>query len=208
MKINFSVTLKILVVLAVVFLLQIVIPGFTELFYFNPKALGIWMFVTSIFLHGSITHIAFNAFALLMFGPYLENKIGGKQFLILFLSAGIIGNILYWATILAGIIPAVPALGASGAIYGILGMLSVIAPELIVFVFYFPLPIRIATIVWILLEFFGSFDASSGIGSAAHLGGLVFGILYGMYGKPKQRRKKTIKNDDDEEWEKELRGSQ
>ena len=196
------VSLQILVFIAFVFLLQLAIPGFTELFYFNPQSPNIWMFVSSIFLHGSFVHIFFNGFALLMFGPYLENIIGSKRFLQLFFISGVIGNILYFATVLLGIIPAMPALGASGAIYGILGMLAVIAPQLIVFTFYVPMPIRVAAVVWIFLEFAGSFNASSGIGSAAHLGGLLFGIIYGMSYKKRAKIGPNLEyyNEEDEKW--------
>lgn len=175
------VSLALLGLIGFVFLLQLAIPGFTEFFYFNPAAPNPWMFVTSIFLHAGFSHIFFNGFALLIFGPYLESRIGAKRFLLVFFLSGIIGNVLYYATILLGIIPMIPALGASGAIYGVLGMLAVIAPELVIFVFYFPMPIRIAAGFWIVLEFLGSFNAASGIGSAAHLGGLLFGIAYGFF---------------------------
>lgn len=197
-------SIKILVIIAVVFILQLAIPGFTEFFYFNPQAPNVWMFVSSIFLHGGLTHLIFNGFALLVFGPYLESRIGAKAFVIMFLLAGIVGNILYFATSLIGIIPPIPALGASGAIYGILGMLSVIAPNLMIFFFYFPMPIRIATVFWVIIEFFGSFNASSGIGSAAHLGGLLFGILYGMQYKKKLKIGPDLEyykeDEEDEKW--------
>ncbi len=200
-----NVSIKILVFIVFVFILQLFVPGFTELFYFNPAALNAWMFVSSIFLHGSLTHLLFNGFALLIFGPFLENKIGEKNFFKVFLLAGIIGNCIYLATILIGIIPPMPALGASGAIYGILGMLAVVAPETIVYTFFVPMPIRAAAVFWIIIEFLGSFNANSGIGSAAHLGGLVFGILYGMNYKKPARTAANGHSEEDEKWEKELR---
>ncbi len=169
-------------IIAVAFLLQMAVPGFTELFYFNPANPNWWMFITSIFLHGSITHIFFNGYALFAFGPLLEQRIGSMKFLGMYLAAGIIGNMLYYATILAGIIPPVPALGASGSIYGILGALSILMPQLVLLIFgIVPLQIRHATVLWIMLEFTGSFNANSGIGSAAHLGGLLFGLAYAKF---------------------------
>ena len=145
-----KVTLAILAVIAIAFVLQVAIPGFTEALYFNPASPTPWMFVTSVFLHGGLAHLLFNSFALLMFGFTLEKKLGARAYLALFLLAGIAGNIVYYATILAGIIPPIPALGASGAIYGVLGALSATMPELAVFVSYVPIPIRIATVLWIV----------------------------------------------------------
>ncbi len=172
-----------------VFVLQIAVPGFTEFLYFDTEAMNPWMFVTSVFLHGGLMHLLFNSFALLMFGPRLERKVGGRSFLMMFLLAGIAGNILYFATIVFGIIPAVPALGASGAIYGILGALSVLFPKMVIYFWYVPLNIRVATVLWILIETMGAFNPGSGIANAAHLGGLVFGILFGYYYKRKIEEK-------------------
>ncbi len=177
-----KVSLMLLGLIAFVFLLQIMVPGFTEALYFNPQQPNAWMFVTSVFLHGGFAHILFNGYALFMFGPLLEQKLGQEKFLMFFLAAGIVGNLLYYATILAGIIPPTPALGASGAIYGILGALAILMPDLVLLFFgVIPLRIGVMAIAWIILEFVGSFNPYSGIGSAAHLGGLLFGLAYAKF---------------------------
>ncbi len=170
-----------------VFVLQTAVPGFTELFYFSEPLSQPWVFITSCFLHGGITHLFFNSFALLMFGPYLEREIGTKKFIMLFLLAGIAGNLTYFLTIFMGIIPAVPALGASGSIFGILGALAVIKPNMRIFLLFIPMSIQTAAAIWFVLELIGSFNVASGIASAAHLGGLILGLLYGKYYKHKER---------------------
>ncbi|HLD62266.1 MAG TPA: rhomboid family intramembrane serine protease [Candidatus Norongarragalinales archaeon] len=172
-----------LVLLVAVFVLQTAISGFTELFWFNPAAVATqpWGFFTSMFLHGGLAHLFFNGFALLMFGPFLEQRIGSRKFLELFLAAGIAGSVFYFLFVLAGITPALPALGASGAIYGILGALAVLAPNLVVFVMFVPMPMRYAAILWVAIEFLGTFNPASGIANAAHLGGLFLGFVYAYY---------------------------
>ena len=95
------------------------IPGFTEMFVLNSKALDgeFWRFLSAIFLHGSITHLIYNLFALLFFGGLLEKLIGSKRFLILFFISGIFANLIsvwFYSS----------SLGASGAVYGILGALA------------------------------------------------------------------------------------
>jgi len=146
-----------------------------------------WRFITSMFLHGGFTHILFNALALFMFGMILDRKVSSRDFLIIYFGAGIIGGLLYYATYLLGIIPPIPALGASGAIYGILGAVAILMPDLQIFFYFIPMKIRYAVILWIAIEFMGTFDIGSGIASAAHLGGLIFGIAYGYYLKSRQQ---------------------
>ncbi len=173
------ITFYLIGIMFLVFFLQ-TIPGFTEAFIFNPTvALSQpWRFVTSIFLHADLTHIFFNMLALLMFGPILENRVGQNRFLMMFFAGGIIGSVLYYLTIVVGIAPAVPALGASGAIYAILGALAVLTPELVIYMWFVPMRMGMAVFVWVAIEFIGTFNMSSGIASAAHLGGLAFGFIY------------------------------
>jgi len=170
----------ILALLAVVYLLQSFIPGFTQLFWFNPSGIATapWGFFTAMFLHGSLLHLFFNGFALFMFGPFLEQRIGSRRFLELFLASGILGSAAYYLFVIAGITTPLPALGASGAIFGILGALAILTPNLMILVWFIPMNMRQAAVFWVALEFLGTFNPSSGIASAAHLGGLVVGAAY------------------------------
>ncbi|MEM3610343.1 MAG: rhomboid family intramembrane serine protease [Candidatus Anstonellales archaeon] len=171
-------TLWLIAIIILTFGLQLTIKDFTQFFFFDPNNLQPWMFITAIFLHGGFSHLFFNLLTLFLFAPYLENILGKRKFLIFFLMSGIAGSLLYYITILTGIIPPTPALGASGAIFGILGALSVLMPNMVILLFGFiPLRMKEAAILWIILEFLNSFNYMSGIGSAAHLGGLLFGIF-------------------------------
>ncbi|MBI5635739.1 rhomboid family intramembrane serine protease [Candidatus Micrarchaeota archaeon] len=131
-----------------------------------------WRWVTALFLHANFIHLAFNMFALFMFGPYLEGKIGSKNFLAAYLAAGLAGNLFYFLTA----DPLVAAIGASGAVYGILGALALLEPNLGVLVFFFPMPMWLAAIFWVLIEFVSTANPSSGIANWAHLGGIFAGL--------------------------------
>lgn len=78
-----------------------------------------WRLLTPVFLHANLMHFAFNTFALVLFGPALENMFGRLKFITLYLLTGIIGNVGTY--FLAGMAYGFH-LGASGAIYGLLGL--------------------------------------------------------------------------------------
>lgn len=170
--------------LIIIFVIQNLpgIPEFTELFLLNQKATNnfeVWRFITAIFLHGSLTHLLFNLFALLFFGITLENLVGSREFLTTFLVSGIIANIIsinFYNS----------SLGASGAIYGIIGAITIIKPMMMVYTFGLILPMFLATIIFItadILRTFGAFD--SNIGAIAHLSGIFIGFLFGIYFRSK-----------------------
>jgi len=75
----------------------------------------LWRLITPMFLHGSILHIAFNMYALYLFGPGLERHYGHGRFLVLYFLGGFAGNVVSFA------LSRSPSLGSSTAIFGLLG---------------------------------------------------------------------------------------
>ena len=157
-----------------VFILQLFVERFTTLFildrYFSYQ---IWRFVTALFLHGSLSHLIVNVFALALFGTILESFVGSRKFILIFFTSGIIANIIavnYYPV----------SLGASGAIYGILGALVLLRPMLVVWVYGLPMPMFVAGAVWLVNDLVGLFLPSD-IGHIAHLSGIAVGVVFGIF---------------------------
>lgn len=172
----------IMLIMALSFLLQLLIPGYTDRFILVPQLVleRPWTLVTHIFLHGSFDHFLFNMLFFVFFGPFLERKIGSMKFLLIFFISGIVAGIgwSFWSLTAGN--PANSALGASGALSGIFATLAVLMPRLRVYLFFvIPLEIWLAVILFALIDFLmiGSGDM---IAHTAHLSGLFFGLLAGL----------------------------
>ncbi len=133
-----------------------------------------WRLFAAMFLHGDALHILFNMWALLNVGMLAEAVFGRRNFLFLYLLCGLGGNIgsLWWHPVVVGV-------GASGAIFGVAGALL---PAI-----YFErnqqmraaLKSSLVSIA-IFVVFNLAWGAKSAtIDNAAHLGGLITGVLLG-----------------------------
>jgi len=145
-----------------------------------------WTIVTNLFVHSpyNVWHIIANMVTLFFFGRFLSGLIGGKSLLIVYFLGGILGNICY---LLLPPSPLSVAVGASGAIFALGGTLAVMVPKLRVFVFPIPVPLPL----WVAV--IGGFFILSPVlfpqvAWQAHLGGLVFGLIAGLFFRQRQRR--------------------
>lgn len=77
----------------------------------------LWRLFTSMFLHIGPQHLAFNLVGLVIFGLEMERIYGRYRYLVIYLIAGLLGNLLSFAV--QG--PSHYSAGASGAIYGVIG---------------------------------------------------------------------------------------
>ena len=134
-----------------------------------------WRLLTSTFLHFGVVHLAFNMWALWAFGVLAERLFGSARYLLIYLTAGVTGSLasFLWH-------PFVNGAGASGAIFGVLGSLLA---------FFLRSDQGIPkSVVKRQRNSAGIFIAYSllngarfrGIDNAAHLGGLVAGLLMGL----------------------------
>ena len=96
-----------------------------------------------------------------------------------YLGCGIVGGIAYPLLVGVKFLAIGPMIGASGAILGMLAACAILFPQFVVFIFFFPVPIRIAAIIilFIATATIISRGPNAG-GEAAHLGGMIAGALY------------------------------
>jgi membrane associated rhomboid family serine protease len=138
-----------------------------------------WTFVTYMFVHGGIFHLAANSLALFVFGPAVERRLGSPTFIFYYLYCGI-GAAIFSMLLHSINLGADPFVGASGAILGVAYAFSRIQPDAQLLVFPIPVPIRARWLILMLAAFdvVGLFFFNDGIAHGAHLGGLLSGALY------------------------------
>lgn len=137
-----------------------------------------WQIITYQFLHGDFWHVAFNMFALWMFGTELESLWGSKRFLTFYILSGI------GASIVQLFIASVPTIGASGSVFGILLAFGLTFPSrpIFMFPFFIPIPARIFVIIYAGIALISGFGSNDGVAHFAHLGGAVTGWFLLKYG--------------------------
>lgn len=165
-------------------------------------SLQLWRLIGYQFLHGSIGHIFFNMLGLFFLGPTLEQHWGSRRFIFFYLGCGVAGGLFYIFLVTVGFLQPGFLVGASGAILGMLAACAILFPHFVVFILFFPVPIRVAavagTIFYILLILTKSDNAG---GEAAHLGGMAAGAAY-VFARPFRAKLKL--NMQARRWEKNL----
>jgi len=158
------------------------------------KALQIWRLVSYQFLHGDGMHIFGNMLGLYFLGPTLEKHWGSRRFLMFYLSCGVVGGLSYTVLVGLGAMEAGPMVGASGAILGMLAACAILFPHFVVFIVFFPVPIRVAAVGLMMLYMLNVVlgGGTSG-GDAAHLGGMAAGAAYVLFGPRLGRFKLKIR---------------
>lgn len=187
--------------------------GMLGLYYFDSPRFAVYQIITHLFMHGSFLHLAFNMFALVMFGSLIEDRWGSKKFLLYYLLTGLgsaalytlsnavelqmltgsISNDLNTLRVTAENAPAVgaiyysPCIGASGAVFGILAAFAFLFPDAPLGIMFIPVPIKAKYLVlgYAVIELVLGFTRLPGdnIAHFAHIGGAITGFLLLLYWK-------------------------
>jgi rhomboid protease GluP len=170
------VTKILLLINAVIFLLSFVLGQNAIINLFanygpNVKNGEIYRLITGAFVHVAMLHFLFNMYALYIIGPQIENFFGRWRYLTIYIGSAIVGSLL---SVMFN--PGTVSIGASGAIFGLLGSLLYFGYHYRV---YLDSVIKSQIVPLILLNLFIGF-MSTGIDNAAHIGGLIGGVLASM----------------------------
>ena len=143
--------------------------------------------LSSMFMHGSWSHILGNMVFLWAFGPEIEDLMGRRKYLVFYLLGGLAATA---AQVAADPSSTVPNLGASGAIAAVMGAFLVTYPRdrirsllvIVIFVRMTYIPAALLIGVWFLMQLvsLGAVapqQASGGVAYAAHVGGFIFGAV-------------------------------
>lgn len=154
---------------------------FTERWASNPSDWDPMSLLTSVFLHGSISHLIGNMLFLFVFGYTVEQTLGVRRYLALYLLAGACGTL---GDLIARWDSMTISLGASGAISGLMASYAVLYGrqrirffyQLLFYFNYVRAPAIILLPAWIAHEFLQQWlNPESGIANMAHAGGLIAG---------------------------------
>jgi len=159
--------------------------------YPNAPSFEIWQLLTYGFLHGSLTHLFFNMFALWMFGGEVERLLGRAHFLEYYLVC-VIGAAVAQLVVMGNMnMPPMPTVGASGGVFGLLLAFGMAWPHRRIMLLFPPIPMP----AWLFVTLYGALELYLGVtGSAvgvahfAHLGGMAAGYALLTYWRSRARR--------------------
>jgi hypothetical protein len=152
----------------------------------------LWTFLTSMFMHGGFFHLFANMLSMIFVGSLVERLLGKKRYFWFYILSGIFAGLIFVLSVF--ILPQdmnTFAVGASGALFGLVGVLMFLTPNLPVYIFFIPIPIKMkyAAPGMLILLWLISIAGDVPLGNVAHFGGLVAGLIYGFYLRKKYKKK-------------------
>jgi membrane associated rhomboid family serine protease len=185
-----SLTVVLLVVNAIIFVIECFTLGSPPWFslgnYFALSVEGlkhgfVWQLLTYQFMHANLWHILINSWAIYLFGREIEETLGPRKFLVLFLAGGVVGGVfqviaaLLWPGYFGG-----PVVGASAGGFGLMAAYAVLFPERELTLLFPPVTFHAKTMLIFsaVLAVAGIVFPVDHVANAAHLGGMLTGVVF------------------------------
>ena len=198
LRLRWSWTLALIAAYAVVLIAELVTARFfpQNNFFNDYLALSkegveqgfVWQLVTYQFMHAGWLHWLLNSWAIYVFGRELESMLGGRRFLALMFSSGIVGGVfqvltaMVWPALFGG-----QVVGASACAFGLVAAFAMIFPEReLTMLIFFIIPVRMRAKTLLIFSavlavagiVFSESILGGNVANAAHLGGMAMGWFY------------------------------
>ena len=181
-----------------VFVLQYLLGGVINIYFAlwppqGPHFLP-WQLLTYGFLHGNLTHLFFNMFAMFMFGSEIERLFGSKRYLVYYLACVVGAALMHLIVNSAGSMSLAPVVGASGGVFGLLLAFGMAYPKRIIMMVFPPIPMPawlFVTLYGLLELYLGITQTAQGVAHFAHLGGMATGYVLIRYWRSQGGRGRT-----------------
>ncbi|MFI3259273.1 MAG: rhomboid family intramembrane serine protease [Rikenellaceae bacterium] len=151
--------------------------------YFMP-----YQVVSYMFLHGDLSHLFFNMFALWMFGRQLEYDLGPRRMLTYYMVCGVGAALIQ--LVIGLFMPYSVTVGASGAVFGLLLAFGVLHPNARIMLLIPPIPMKakVFVVLYGLLELYLGWrnNPADNVAHFAHVGGMLWGLILLYYWKFKR----------------------
>lgn len=153
--------------------------AFNALYPIGDSNFRIYQYLTYMFIHGNFSHIFFNMWQLMIFGPAIEQIYGTKRTALYYILCGIGSAAAHQLCSAIGIMYPSIVIGASGAIYGVMAAAAYNFPDARLFIIPFPFPIKLKWLVaaFCAYDLYSGLLSSDGVAHFAHLGGLAMGLI-------------------------------
>lgn len=194
-----TLTATLLIVNGVIFLFEALAPRLFPYGYLALSGAGlsrgyVWQLLTFQFLHANLWHLLLNSLGLFAFGFAVEEALGRKRFLLLYLTSGVVGGLVHvlggfvWPSHFGvyvnpfGVLQFTPMVGASAGLFGLIAAFALMFPnrDLTVYLF-FVLPVTVSARVLLMvsagISVLGVLIDKSNVAHGAHAGGMLGGWL-------------------------------
>ena len=158
-----------------------VLENFANIPVFTANGEQLYTLLTATFLHGGWMHLIGNMYFLYVIGDNIEDVLGAKKYLLIYLGMGIFASAV---STLLDMQSEIPRVGASGAIAGLFALyLLWFRNARITFMFVVwqkKLSPPVYFSIWLAINIFGVLSGEQGIDYWAHLGGFIAGLVIGL----------------------------